>query len=434
MQSTQNFFTRGKLSVVLDQAYGSSGKGRIGSFLMKYAKGSCKFVCNTFSNNASHTIVHRHDEENRPHEKYVYKGLSSCAHAMDEWGIEKMYIGNGAVLDLESFLFEIKLSGIQPHQLGISPLAGISTELDKAYEKGFISLEDSELPKDGKQNHDGTISTGTTASGSGSVRARKVMRNKNLVMAKDIPELEPYICDVHHEIMDRLDAGQSGMMEIAQGFSLSQGLPQHFPYTTSRNCTVSAGLDDMMLPPSIVGNVCINCRTYPIRIHDKKYFAKDDGRHLTWDEVQKGEIEHEVINSYSGDWEDDQEEISWEDMTEIAGSPELLMEQTTLTKLPRRIATFSKKSLVDCIRINNTTGKVFISVNFANYVDWSIYRKTIMTQKVEKWLVDNIIAPTKYMKNVQLAYIGTSEFTEDTIVMNERANERLKDKVSEEDK
>lgn len=605
---TNDFFIDGKLSVILDGGAGSSGKGKIGAYMVKNSN-NVNFVCNTFFPQASHTVVER--GVNGKEEEYIYKQLNSCAHFHDSF--EKMYIGHGSVIDVDALLKEIKMVGLPSHKLGISPVATILQDIDTEFEEGKMDLDGNVVD----ENHGGTIKFGSTCSGVGAARARRVLRRPNIKLARDIEELKPYICDVSMEIMDRLDKGLSGLLEIAQGFQLSYGLAQFYPYTTSRNCTIAAGFDDMMLPPHYLGNVCINFRTYPIRIHSKKYISTPpttgiDGkeqenigkisipagnasrpeiqeqinkakkqlensdtfpafifiggnrttnhlpkvleksfndlyqrlnvgggldfvmegsdfnnwydstevqnmvnsiekaeneeilgktekvgmtehtvsyekngdkhyiqiplglvkeftafsrntiglapnamlseeqmmgwynmvmgknmetveakaveakyefvpRHLTWDEVQEGKIPHDVIESYSGDWYADQRELTWDELTQVSGSPSMILECTTLTKLPRRVATFSQLNLFESIRYNQTPHEVWISVNFANYVDWNMNGVTDnISEKLQEWCNKMIIPSIKNYDNVSLKFLGTSKFTDDTIMLDNK--------------
>jgi len=405
MKKTNSVFLPGKLSVLMDAAAGSSGKGKFSAFVCEHAD-NYQFVCNTFSMQASHTIV---DDTGA----YVYKHMNSIAHKHEKF--EKMYIGHGAAINVKYLLEEIKLTGIPHEKVGISPLAMIIQDIDREFEMGKVDIDGKPI-----ENHDGTIKYGSTCSGVGAARARRVLRRPNILLARDIPELKPYLCDVPGEIMERLDAGQSGLLEIAQGFQLSYGLPEFYPYCTSRNCTVSAGFDDMMLPPKYAGNVILNLRAFPIRIHSFKYISTEDGHHLSWEEVQSGNVPHDKIESNSGPGWDDQEEISWEDLTEQAGAPELIMECTTLTKLPRRAFTFSKENLEQAIKFNDTGHKVFLSLNFANYISWEINGakindKVVLPEKVKNFVKDNIVPVMKQFNNVSLEWLGTGAHTDETI-------------------
>src|SRR5262249_4486073 len=159
-----------------------------------------------------------------------------------------------------------------------------------------------------------------------------------------------------------LDDGQSGLVEVAQGFQLSYLLPDFFPHTTSRNCTVAAAFDDLMIAPYYMGNVVLNFRTFPIRIHDKIY--QRESRRLTWNEVLEVTGEHcpsedqlklagiEILGGTSGPGYSDQHETSWEEITKSSGSKEPILELTSVTQLPRRVFSFSRDNLRDAKRHN----------------------------------------------------------------------------------
>ena len=404
---TNEFFIPGKLSIIMDGGAGSSGKGKIGAFVTKNAN-NFKFVCNAFMPQASHSVV-----ENGT--TYIYKQLNSCAHNHDKF--EKMYIGQGSVIDVKALMKEIKMTGLPIHKLGIDPLATILQDIDTEFEKGEVDFDGGKLAT----KHDGTMKYGSTCSGVGAARARRILRRPNVLLARDVKELEPFLCNVSEEIMKRLDSGQSGLLEIAQGFQLSYGLAEFYPHCTSRNCTVAAGFDDMMLPVHYLGNVLLNFRTFPIRIHSFKYIANDgSGRHLTWDEVQSGQIPHDKIDSNSGNFYPDQEELTWEELTMRSGSDQLIMETTTLTKLPRRVATFSKFNLDESIKYNQTPNKIFISLNFINYISADMYRVTdTISKRVRDFIDENITPVVSKFENVELKYLGTSEETDDTLVITE---------------
>lgn len=280
--------------------------------------------------------------------------------------------------------------------------------------------------------------TGTTAHGCGANRARRVLRKKEAKYARDIPELAEFICDVPGEIMNRLDRGEAGLLEIAQGFQLSYMLPDMFPFTTSRNCTVAAGFDDMMVPPCYGGNVILNFRTFPIRINSNKYIDKATGEHLTWAQVQerawadgikhalsKGLLESvgiTLVEGNSGPGYPDQHELTWEELTRRAGAKTPICEMTSVTKLPRRVFSFSQQNLKQAIRHNRTgDGEVFLSLNFVNYVDDNMTgvrgrvidttsAGTVISKPVQDWINENLGEHKDALK-----FLGTGPLTDDKI-------------------
>jgi hypothetical protein len=129
------------------------------------------------------------------------------------------------------------------------------------------------------------------------------------------------------------------IVEGAQGYGLSM-YHGFYPYTTSRDVSVWQILADCGIPHDLLPTVMDlpditvigTCRTYPIRVANR------------FDT-------HGTQVGYSGPCYDDQLEISFE---EIGQKVEL----TTVTKLPRRIFTFSEKQITEAVRY-------YDAVNFA---------------------------------------------------------------------
>lgn len=407
MFNTNELFVPGKLTFVMDGTMGSSGKGCLASFICENAD-NWQFACNSFSAQAGHWV--RLDDG----KEYFYQTFNSCAYT-DNY--ERLLTGPDSAIELEAVFREIEQSNINPKKIGIHPLATVIQEKDMAYERGEVDFDGNKLPK----LADGTKKNGSTCHGTGPARVRKMLRRSDTLLAKDVPALKEFICDTSIEIMQRLDKGQSGLCEIAQGFPLSLN-HRFYPACTNRNVTTSAALDGMMVPPLYAGPVVLNYRTYPIRISSYKYIGQG-GKFLTWAEVceydQRG-LKYEVYKGDSGGWYPDQTELEWSDITQMSGSPTPIMEMTSVTKLPRRVATFSKELLAESIRYNRTPYKTYISINFMNYVDHKISgcRGGVdnLTDKTWQWLHENVDNVCKE-NNAILKYLGTGAKTNDKIVV-----------------
>ena len=409
------FFIPGKLSVSMDSQSGSSGKGKLGAFIGDHAN-NWQFACCTYFPNAGHWRV---DDDGG---RYFYQTFNSCAARPDKY--EKLYIGPGACIELPSFHREKEQNNIPAHKIGISPLTSILQDIDGGYERGTHDFNG--IPEHGCGGGGPLVKTGTTAHGCGANRARRVLRRPEALYAKDVPELKEFICDVPFEIMDRMERGQAGLLEIAQGFQLSL-MSRFFPFCTSRNCTVAAGFDDMMLPVVYAGNVILNFRTFPIRISNFKYIG-EGGKHLTWDEVQDYERtgkKYEKIEGNSGPGYDDQEETTWDKITQDSGSPTSLMEMTSVTKLPRRVFSFSRKNVEESVRHNRTVEQTYLAVNFVNYLDYELtgQRESLEpgptgyyetgSKVLGAWLQSNIPE-----LDAQVVLLGTGAKTDDYIMLN----------------
>lgn len=399
--NVMNFFQSGKLSVVMDGAFGSSGKGKMTSYLAEKYVGKWSFACHAFMSNAAHTVVSSRGT-------FMYQCLSSVAYLTDAY--DKIYICGGAVIELEPLLREIEENGIPKEKLGIHPLVAVVTQRDIDYERGICDFDGNPKPDCSSVN----LSIGSTLHGVGAARARRILRRPDSLLARDVPELQEYLCDTRAEIVGRLDRGEAGIMEIAQGFTLGY-LESFYPKTTSRNCTVAAALDDCGVPPYYLGNVLINFRTFPIRVNSSKWLEVGTNRVLKFNEAmgmissRPGSVRH--VEGDSGGHYSDQREITWSDVTAHSGSQHPIMENSTLTGNPRRVFTFSRQNVLDAIAYNRPPvgSDVFLSINFMNYVD-ADWKGGPVSDRVSRWLIDNI--PDKCINKVAL--LGYGPGTHDT--------------------
>ena len=402
--NTNKLFKPGKITTLTDGCYGSSGKGKIGSYIAENAD-SWTFACNTFHPQAGHSIITNEGK------KYFYQTLNSCAYLPDQY--EKIYIGPAGMIELDAFFREVEENKIPHNKIGISPSVSILQKMDMEFERGRVDLDDNLLPR----RSEGTTKRGSTCHGVGACSVRKLLRRSDALYAKDIMNLKEFICDVPSEIMARLDRGESGFGEIAQGFPLSLNHQYFLGYTTSRNVTVSQFMSDMFLPTKYAGPVIVNFRTYPIRINSDKYVA-EDGRFLTQDEIDSGEIKYTLIKGDSGPWYPDQTELTWDELTKMSGSKTKIIEQTSVTKQNRRVATFSRQNLREAIKFNDTGDDKYLTINFMNYVDPTMNGlhggRYLLSSKCKNWINTNIIDILQEM-GTELLLIGTGPKTDDIV-------------------
>lgn len=402
--NTSDVFQPGYLTTVLDGGTGSGGKGKLGSFLTEHAD-NWQFACNTYSPQAGHWV--RLDDGR----EFFYRSFNSCAY---QEHYERLLFGPGAIINLELFFQELEASNIPADRIALHPLVGVLQDIDSAYERGQVDLQGRVVPSAGTMEH------GSTCRGAGAARARRILRHPTTLLAREVPELREFICDTSTEIAERLDRGQAGLLEVAQGFALSYGLSRFYPHCTSRNCTVAAGLDDLMLAPRYAGPVVLNLRTFPMRIANEKYIAPD-GTLLSADEAHAGQP-HTVRMTDSGPGYPDQEEVSWEWLRENSGDPELETEVGMLAprQRPRRVFTFSRMNLAEAIRHNDTGGPMHLSINFANYVDSTMHGKRgrfeeCASEKLRRWVDENVLPITT--GRIQLRFVGTGPLTDDMLTV-----------------
>ena len=113
-------------------------------------------------------------------------------------------------------------------------------------------------------------------------------------------------------------------------------------------------MDDMAIPPNMVGDVYLNLRANPIRVGNV--------------------VEGERRAGYSGDFYPDCREMTWAEVAAEAGMPSEEVENlksseyTTVTGRLRRVSSFSWIGLEDAVRTNGATKLI---LNFVQYVNWN---------------------------------------------------------------
>ena len=381
------FFSSPRVHFILDGQFGSSGKGKLAYWLSKGIGGGI-FSCTASSPNAGHTVIDDGKE-------YFLQQLTTQAILPEK----KIFLGPGSVIDVDILMNEITRHNISPDQLSIDPMAMIIGEEDIVAEGGRGISNISDVSN--------CMKIGSTLHGCGKARIRKIDRGEEVNLARDVDVIRDYVSEnpVRYDIVRRsLKENMPGICEISQGFGL--GIDEkHYPRVTSRNCTVQQSLDGMGIPPYLVGNVIINLRTYPIRVNSNKYVDKHTGEILVDDDIKRlGDDQYITIEGNSGDFYEDSEEYTWEELGIVGPSGELVREKTSVSQLIRRVASFSKKNLIEAILSNLPPDpfRVYLSLNFVNYLDQKFYGVSDKDEflkilksnpKVCKWMRDNIVDP-----------------------------------------
>jgi adenylosuccinate synthase len=342
-----------KFNVVTDGQWGSCGKGLIATAMASRYRP--EIVSTTNMANAGHTAVHENGED-----KFVAKALPSAA-ILRKWiqGYDPhIIVGSTAAFTMEQLMEEIQFTGSN-YQLTIHERAGVITDHHK------------QMEADAKE---GTKHLASTMQGCGALLADKVMRRKELKLARDYDELKSHMpehlgtkIDNHNPAIRDDIAGMSLpralghlmaaydftiLHEGAQGFSLDINHGSHYPQCTSRGTTAITNLADMGLNHHHIGDIYVVIRPFPIRVGNVVEEGKTVG--------------------HSGGCYDDHEETTWEEVAAQCGAPPEVMkgELTTVTKRLRRVFTFSDHQLREAVAVNGATK---LALNFANYIDWSCY-------------------------------------------------------------
>jgi adenylosuccinate synthase len=239
------------VDVVIGGSYGSEGKGNIAFHLAP----EYDVLIRVGGPNAAHKVYLASGEI------FTHFSLPSGTQA----GEADLVLGPGAVVYPPELLSEIARCDVSAERLSIDPQVMIIEDADKAAEADLATRISS------------------TASGTGSATARRVMRGGDVRLARDVEELHPYIRPTY-EILERAYAnGSRIMLEGTQGSGLSL---HHGPYpsVTSRDTNVAGCLAEAGIAPARVRKIVLVVRTYPIRVGGPSGPMTSE---LTWEEIER---------------------------------------------------------------------------------------------------------------------------------------------------
>lgn len=251
------------VDVLIGGQFGSEGKGHIAAYLAR----EYDVLIRVGGPNAGHTVSSESGV-------YTYHQLpSGCRDSQAE-----VLIGPGATIYPKSFLKEIRECNISPERLFVDPQA--------------VVIEDADIDREQALKE----RIGSTASGSGSASARKIMcrGSDQIRLAKDCKDLEPYVGNqkpYRGNTVDRLEvayrSGKSVLLEGTQGSGLSIHHGQ-YPHVTSRDTNVAGCIAEAGISPRRVRRIIMVVRPTPIRVADPDKSDKSSGdlkKEITFDTV-----------------------------------------------------------------------------------------------------------------------------------------------------
>lgn len=296
------------VDVVVGGQYGSEGKGNIVSYLAK----EYDLLVRVGGPNAGHKVFLEpiHTFHHLP---------SGTLHNPNA----KLVLGPGAQLRVPKLLEEIAECQLDYRRLSIDPQATIIEDEDVQFEAGDLKSRIS-----------------STGQGVGAAIARRIrMRGNEVRLARNIPELKPYIRSTSEVLADAYGEGKKILLEGTQGTSLSL-YHGYYPYVTSRDTTAAGCLAESGISVRRVRKIIMVCRTYPIRVGKPK-------RGTSGPMLQ--EISLKEIAGRSGI-----------DLTELRKN-----ERTSTTNKKRRIGEFDWNQLRLSTQLNSPTD---IALTFADYL------------------------------------------------------------------
>ena len=303
-----------KAILICDLQFGSTGKGLLAGYIAH--RWLPDAIVTGWGPNAGHTFV---DYFGKAHVRTMI-GCGTVAKS-----VKDVFIGPGSVINPVNLKREIKEADLTERKIRLHIHANAAVVLDhhRAAERENLNR------------------IGSTQKGTGAAMIEKIWRkedNNTAGFALAGTSLGEYTVQPD-DYSYRLATCQRILIEGSQGFSLSihHGL---YPYVTSRDVTPAQILADTGVPVPWLSKVIGTMRVHPIRVANR------------YDE--KGE---QV--GYSGPGYPDQKEITWEELDQ---TPEL----TTVTRLPRRVFTFSPAQFMHAVTVCRPD-EIFL--NFINYLN-----------------------------------------------------------------
>jgi len=245
-------------TVIVGAFWGDEGKGKIISYLA--LKDKLDFCVRTGSVNAAHTVW-------REGKRYALH-MVPAAFLNEKC---RLLVGAGANVHVARFLEEVELTKVKG-RMGVDRHASIIEEKHSVQDKTSAHLK----------------GLGTTGWGVGPALEERARRTAKL--AKDIPELQPYLADAVTEVNEGIDAGKKVLLEGTQGFMLSLFYGT-YPYVTGRDTGAAAICSEAGVGPTRVDDVIIVYKSFITRVGTGPLpgeMTKEEAKKRGWFETAAG--------------------------------------------------------------------------------------------------------------------------------------------------
>ena len=335
----------GYVDIIVGGQFGSEGKGQITAYLAN----EYDLLVRVGGPNAGHTVF----EEP---ERYIHHHLPSGTRR----GNVPLLLSPGMVINVETLLTEISECRVEYNRLNIDPNVMVINSNDIKSEADLVKK------------------IGSTGQGVGHATARRILErgDSDLILAKDVLELKPYIRPASEVLSKILMGNGRVLIEGTQGTGLSlyHGL---YPYVTSRDTSVSGCLSEVGVSPKYVRRIIMVCRTYPIRVESPL----------------KGSSGPMGI------------ETSWEEINKRSGIPLSEIQQneiTSTTKRKRRVSEFNWYFLRLAAFLNGATD---IALTFTDYLSVNNIKAIRFDQLTQDTI--NFIEEIEQVTKARVSLIGT---------------------------
>ena len=220
-------------TVIVGGFWGDEGKGKMISYLA--LKDKLDLCVRTGSVNAAHTVWHR----GKRYALHMVPG----GFVNDEC---RLLIAPGANVHVGQFLREVEETNVKK-RIGVDNQASIIEEKHSMQDKTSAHLK----------------GIGTTGWGVGPAIEERVRRTAQL--ARDVPELKPYLADVSKEVNEGIKMKKTVLLEGTQGIFLSL-FHGTYPYVTGRDTSASAVCSEVGVGPTSVDEVLLVLKSFMTRV------------------------------------------------------------------------------------------------------------------------------------------------------------------------
>ena len=338
-------------TIVVGGQYGSEGKGKVVSL---YSSSLDKpWIVRCGGPNSGHTTsINGKDTVLRQ----VPAGASN-PEAM-------LLLAAGCAVDIDVLLHEVSMLKLGRNRIVVDPRAVLVEDIDRHCEV------------------EASKTIGSTASGTGAALIRRMLRPHDIRLARDSAKLQKHVRveSVAPLLHSCLDNGSHVVIEGTQGFGLSLLHGPYYPYLTARDTTASGFAMEVGLSPRQIDSIIMVIRTFPIR-----------------------------VGGNSGPMG---EEITWEDVHGISGSPEPIPEYTSVTKRLRRVARFDIEAVKSACKYNRPTSLAIMGLDRLDYRNHRISNISDLTEEAKQF-IQNIEQET----DVSVELVGTGFETKEAFFL-----------------
>ncbi|MCI0378875.1 MAG: adenylosuccinate synthetase [Gemmataceae bacterium] len=312
-------------TIVVGGQYGSEGKGKVVALT---AQGfDAPWIVRCGGPNSGHTISFGGEEI------ALRQVPAGAAHPN-----AVLLLSAGCAIDEDILIGEVRRLRLPRERVIVDPRAVLISEAHRLEEKEAAER------------------IGSTSSGTGAALRHRMSRAKDVRLAGNSANLSEHVRvePVAPLLHKQLDHGTEVIVEGTQGFGLSLFHGFSYPFVTARDTTAAGFASEVGLSPQQVDRIVMVVRTFPIRVAGRS-----------------GPLDNE---------------ISWQDVREISGAPDVVPEFTSVTKKVRRVARFDIQAVKTASSYNRPTELAVMGLDRLDYGNHVVQHGSELTPKAKSFI------------------------------------------------